>query len=392
MKKSYAYVIAIVIAIVLLAIITNFDVLYLLSTQNSWIKIIFFILTLPVIAFLLIPVIKKKKLQLLFNENIKSLSKTEDFNTMFGNIKKNTENDFKILKNNLVKLLGIFVGINIVLILVAMYVQIPQAITEMTSSFYKLVMVLVKILVIAATWLMFGFIFKNKLKEYQMMYKTKVISVMVKWLRNDLEYEHKNDEKEKIFRSQYKNSSFEVRKFNVFSAEDYIYGNLSEGVNIRFAEICTKLVENQGTENETTRVLFNGLFGATALNVNMTSTIKLLTDDLKVVLDDSFIKMDSTELEKNFDVYCSDRVLAMRVFTAKTMEMLNEFYEKYKIAFEMIIENNIIYLRFHTDNMFETNIFSNPLNKDKLFLYYSVLKFVFEITENINNALNDMSM
>ena len=42
--------------------------------------------------------------------------------------------------------------------------------------------------------------------------------------------------------------------------------------------------------------------------------------------------------------------------------------------------------------MFETSIINNPLNKDKIFLYYSVLKFVFEITENINGVLNNLSI
>lgn len=392
MKKSHAYILAAIAVIILILLIRNFDILYLLTTKNSVVQIVFFLLTIPVAVFLIIPIIRKKKLQIEFDANMKSLSKTEDFNMMFESIRKNTEKDFTKLKEKLFKLAGAFLVTNILLISIAVFVKMPMITSATPSGFYEMILLWAKILIIAIAWLIFGILLKNTLREYKMMYKNKVISVMVNWLRNGLVYEHKNDEKEKIFRNHYLSSGFEVRKFSVFSAEDYIYGNINDGVNIRFAEVCTKIIENIGTDNETARLLFNGLFGVTAIKTNINSTIKLLTDDLKLVIEDDFIKMDSPELEKNFDVYCSDKMLAMRIFTPETMEMLNAFYEKYKVAFEMIIHNNIIYLRFHTDDMFETNVLNNPLNKDKMFLYYSVLKFVFEITENINTNLNDLSM
>ena len=338
MKKSHIYALTLAIVAISFVIVTKFDILDLLIKKNNWIQIIFFILTIAVAGFLMVPIINKKKLQISFNANIKKLSKTEDFNMMFEKIRKNTENDFENLKKRMIITVGVFVAINIILVIVALFVKTPISLEAMTSEFFKLIIVCVKILMFVITWTIFGFVFKDNLKEYHLMYKSKIISGIVNWLRNGLEYEHKNEEKEKVFKSHYINSGFETRTFNVFSAEDYIYGNINDGVNIRLADICTKKIEKIGTEEEQIDLLFSGLFVATAIKTSINSTIKLLTDDLKLVIEDDFVKMDNSELEKNFDVYCFDKMLVMRIFTTETMEMLNKFYEKYRIAFEMIIK------------------------------------------------------
>ena len=74
------------------------------------------------------------------------------------------------------------------------------------------------------------------------------------------------------------------------------------------------------------------------------------------------------------------------------MELINRFYNEFKIRFEIIMNNNMVYFRFHTNDMFQTRLIENPFDKEKLFLYYTTLKLVLELTEKFNENLNNLDI
>ena len=63
--------------------------------------------------------------------------------------------------------------------------------------------------------------------------------------------------------------------------------------------------------------------------------------------------MDSKEFEKYFDVYSNSDIITMEILTHDIMEELVQFYDKYKIKFEIVIKNYNIYIRFDTGAVFE---------------------------------------
>ena len=99
-------------------------------------------------------------------------------------------------------------------------------------------------------------------------------------------------------------------------------------------------------------------------------------------------EMDSSEFEKYFDVFSEDRVLATRILTHDVMEIMTDFYSKLK--YEVVIKNEKIYLRFFTSSMFEPNTFGNPLDKNLLYSYYYILKFILKLSDNLNTVIQDL--
>ncbi len=59
------------------------------------------------------------------------------------------------------------------------------------------------------------------------------------------------------------------------------------------------------------------------------------------------LEMDSSEFEKKFDVFASDKIIGMQILTADIMEEILQFKNKIKEDFDIFINNNVIYLRFH---------------------------------------------
>ena len=112
-------------------------------------------------------------------------------------------------------------------------------------------------------------------------------------------------------------------------------------------------------------------------------TKKLPFDDLKVDL-------DSQEFEKYFDVYCTNKIIALQLLTADIMQFLIDFQDEINMEYELTIKNNCIYIRFMSGEMFETatvNKFS--LDKDTLYKYYKMLDFSFTLSNKFINLIKE---
>ena len=68
------------------------------------------------------------------------------------------------------------------------------------------------------------------------------------------------------------------------------------------------------------------------------------------------------------------------------------FYNKFQYNFEIILQQNFIYLRIHSGKMFEARTFKNSLNVSDLYIYYSVLNFIIEIAESLNKSLDNIEL
>ena len=85
--------------------------------------------------------------------------------------------------------------------------------------------------------------------------------------------------------------------------------------------------------------------------------------------------MDSKEFEKYFDVYSNSDIITMEILTHYIMGELVQFYDKYKIKFEIVIKNYNIYIRFNTGAVFELNILKKSNDINTLWVYYNILKY-----------------
>ena len=88
------------------------------------------------------------------------------------------------------------------------------------------------------------------------------------------------------------------------------------------------------------------------------------------MLQNNRVEMDSSEFEKHFNVYSENKIVAMQVLTSDVMMILLEFYNKYKIDYEILLRDKKIYLRFFVGPIFEPPIFKNSMDKKLLLQHY----------------------
>jgi len=83
----------------------------------------------------------------------------------------------------------------------------------------------------------------------------------------------------------------------------------------------------------------------------------------------------------------------MQILTADIMDMLIEFQKKYNMRFDIVIKNNIIYLRFHSGTMFEAGAIKQvALDKDIIKKYYDILEFTYNLSNHLIKLIKDVQI
>jgi len=231
-------------------------------------------------------------------------------------------------------------------------------------------------------------------KDYKLTYKRNIINRFIKTVNNKLEYNSEVWDLSTL-REEYKNANFNNESFNTFYADDYIYGQLDDKYYTQMSDLNIQRKEvhhHNGRRTETTIEIFKGIFSKTECDKDIGTYIKISKNQLKLFRNKDRVEMDSQEFEKYFDIYSENKILTMQILTSDVMTTLIDFYEKYKIDYEIVIRNNTIYMRFFTGAMFEPKVFGNSMDKKLLFSYFCILKFIVDVTKEINKALKEVEI
>lgn len=96
------------------------------------------------------------------------------------------------------------------------------------------------------------------------------------------------------------------------------------------------------------------------------------------------------EFEKYFDTAGTNNIIGMQILTADVMEMLIDFLKKYDMRFDIVIKNNIIYLRFHSGTMFEAaSIKKGAFDETTIKKYYDMVEFTYNLSDKIIKTINE---
>ena len=125
------------------------------------------------------------------------------------------------------------------------------------------------------------------------------------------------------------------------------------------------------------------------LRSDVKDSSKFLSRVFKKRFDKLYTKLDSKEFEDAFDVYTNDKIFAMQLLTADTMQTLVQYKKGFKINYELTIKNGYLYIRFPTSkSLFEPTFFKkNALDKITLYNDYCLLDSVFSIMHMIYSNL-----
>ncbi|MCL2859381.1 MAG: DUF3137 domain-containing protein [Oscillospiraceae bacterium] len=214
--------------------------------------------------------------------------------------------------------------------------------------------------------------------NYTTSYRSDLISTFVKLINKNLTYN--------IPKISNTVNLFDDKPFGLVeshSCNDYIEGSLDNETYVKIYNLSA--LNNNGNS-------FDGIFANTSCNKNINAYVNILRNDVKLVKNPDFVELDSKEFEKYFDVYSDNKIIAMQLLTSEIMEYLVDFHNQYNIDYEIAIINKKIYIRFFVDKILNPKIFYNSTNKQSLFKYYSILKFIIEVTQKINKTLQELEI
>lgn len=237
--------------------------------------------------------------------------------------------------------------------------------------------------------------YKKEMPIYKNSFKENVISKIVPLVNSNLLYFNGNDIAINI-EPEYRTSGFDGYDYNSFKVDDYIQGNIEDDLILRMADVIVKNII-QTKNGESSEDIFNGIF----VMVNSGDTDDKEKDNNKIVTiysnvysinPDTKVEVESEEFNKYFLVSTNDKIYALQILTADVINILLTYKKVYDLDFEIKIRGARTYIRFHIDNMFEPKIFKEALDKDDIYIYYNVLKFIIDFSKELNKVIKETSL
>jgi len=217
-------------------------------------------------------------------------------------------------------------------------------------------------------------------KDYIEYYKENIIKRLISKVFNNFKYTYNfNDHNIHTFASNiFYNAYFEEHNYGNISCDDLIETNLDDGTDIKIMEIKNICGS------------FRGIVTYIRNNKEVSDEIKITRNRTKLSKKDNIV-MDSNEFEKYFDVHSNNKIIAMQVLTSDLIQLIDDFYNKFNLQFEIVIKNGI-YISFVTGHLFEPRVYKKCMKQEELFIYYSVLEFIRDLSKTLNDALNSLEI
>ena len=229
-------------------------------------------------------------------------------------------------------------------------------------------------IIIFISLIIFFLAMPQKRNLYAQMFKGKVIKKFVKEYNENLEYKPLSGMPQIIYRQ----GRFEP--YQNYYSEDLIEGILEGGYPIKMAEVLTEDETTDSDGDTTTYTVFHGLFATVDLDKKINAIMQVRRKGISFG-NKNKVEMDSSEFERKFNVYSTDKIIAMQLLTSDIMQLLMDFVKENRVIPEITLERNKFYIRFATGNMFEAKLMKKALDYTTLKKYYDTINFTLTLTE-----------
>lgn len=251
----------------------------------------------------------------------------------------------------------------------------------------------VKCSITVSTFVFIFFIFlfiKNKkvfkyAQEYKYYYKSNIVGNVIAnifgisyynygQLKENVKYDFNNAEK------IYAEAKFNNESVNATNLKNYIVTGLNSNSRIVIADI------------EDISKAFRGVFSFSRTEKNIPHKLYIVKNKTGFFYQEPKVDLDSHGFERYFDVYCHDKILAMQILTSDVIQLIQDFYDKFNLQFEIMFENDRMYMRFTTGKVLEPRILRKSIEKEEIFIYYSILCFIRDFNKAIRASLNKLEI
>ena len=292
-------------------------------------------------------------------------------------------------------------GIIITLIVSILLIPPILMFTEIINSYFleqilpKIMTIFELIVVVGIISFLFYFLFlltrigsskKPGKKKYKYLFKERIISKLISTYDSNLKF----DNYLFIQKELYNKAQFEI--YDHYSANDLVFGKIDGIIDFKMGDVHTEIESIDSDGNSSYITLFRGLFSSAKLDKNLNATIKIRKNrgqSGKGLSGKAKLHMDSAEFEKNFDIYSSDQILAMRILTSDIMDYMVNFTTENKVKFEITILNQDLFIRIHCKNMFEASLSKSSIDENILKEYYTYLNFMCELNKKFYRIISE---
>lgn len=224
---------------------------------------------------------------------------------------------------------------------------------------------------------------------YNEKYKKIVIKKLMKNFYDNLEYFPNKEMPEYIY------EKLQYEFYDIYESEDYMEAEINNKYSIQMAEVLTQKEEeyedSEGESHTREITMFHGLFAKIVMHKSIKGELKIMQNGTFLL--DKRLKMDSSEFEKYFDVKASNQIMGMQILTADVMEELVDFENKTKMKFDVYIKENELYLRFHSEDMFEPTSFKRgPLDKNLIRKYFYMLNLTYNLSNKLIKLIDNIEI
>ena len=233
----------------------------------------------------------------------------------------------------------------------------------------------------------FSLAFSKKSRLYNDMFKEKVMDKIFKNFLNDADYIPKKLMPQSIYREG-KYDGY----YNRYYSDDYVEGNIDDKYLVKMAEITTEHEETRtdsdGHTHTETTTIFSGLFAK--INIG-----KSINNELRIKQNGTFLKknrleMDSDEFEKCFDVISTNQIIGMQILTHDIMDMLVDFRNQLKMPLDILIRDDIMYVRLHVGKMFEAKFNKKAvIDIESAKKYFDIVNFIYSLSKKMIQTVEE---
>lgn len=365
-----ALFILIIIASVLSIFLENFIFLYMIFGAIILSLIIYMISRILIILGIKSPY-SKIKFAKIINKKV-----SNEFKKMYNSIIKEYANGLEVKRRKLIVCMILLIVIAIASFILIIYLSKDIVTTRNNAKKFSFILIPLA--------LFYVYFYKKNYKEYIKEYKDTFIKNFINNINSKLNYD-KNGGQDLY--NYYLDGEYEDKKFNDFCTDDYINCYNEDGTSI---DICDVALKNKDEKGNYINTVYEGLFSVSFFNISIPNEVRIKKNQVKTK--NNRVEMDSKEFEKYFDVYSDSNILAMEILTHDIMQEIIDFYNLYKIDFEMLLKRNKMYIRFNTGSMFEPNILKKSSNIKSLWVFYNVINFVTTFTIRMNKLLKDLEI
>lgn len=354
----------------------------IIISYSSLIPIIIMLAIIPILSTLIFYKAVKDHIPKNISKRKMKVNHQNSYNqfiVFYNRLKNYNFDEIKVSRKLLKKSKMLFVAIQTIIIVAYVIFCVVILIQSKRINLYLLSF----ILTIPYT-LLFIF-YKSKIdriqQDYNTEYKEKIINLVVKNYNDKFEYTpyidvRKNRETYDYLISTYSHSKTvnpDTTDYELVIDDYILYKNDDYSMKIFNIYYGGGRIPNKA--NVFVEITIDAL-----LNTDIILVTKNIEDDLCYLPESSMqISSGDEELDKYFYTYSKKRFENMDILDKDLKQELKIAYENSSRGFIFRITNNKVYINFHTENIFDDNIFSKFLNEETLLEQYCLLDSIYKL-------------